>query len=126
MSVAMMDKPKVDVKRLEVWVADLGKRDGSEQGGVRPICILQNDIGNKYSPTVLVAPMTTSKTKKRMPTHVSLKASEVGLEDDSTVLVEQMITIDKSKLMFKATEIPKNMAWLIDRAYMIQGGINLQ
>ncbi|MBT2759904.1 type II toxin-antitoxin system PemK/MazF family toxin [Paenibacillus sp. ISL-20] len=121
-----MDKPKVDVKRLDVWVADLGARVGSEQGGVRPICILQNDIGNKYSPTVLVAPMTTSKTKKRMPTHVNLRASEVGLEDDSTVLVEQMITIDKSKLMFKATEIPKNMGWLIDRAYMIQGGISYQ
>lgn len=124
MGLIALDKPKLDVKRLEVWVADLGKREGSEQGGVRPICILQNDVGNKFSPTVLVAPMTTSKTKKRLPTHVNLTASEVGLEDDSTVLVEQMVTIDKTKLMFKATEIPKSMAWLIDRAYMIQGGIS--
>lgn len=124
MSSLVINKPKIEVKRLEVWVADLGKREGSEQGGIRPICILQNDIGNRYAPTVLVAPMTTSKTKKRMPTHVNLKASEVGLEDDSTVLVEQMVTIDKTKLMFKATEIPKNMAWMIDRAYMIQGGIS--
>ena len=102
----MMNKPKVDVKRLEVWVADLGQRQGSVQGGVRPICILQNDVGNKYSPTVTIAPLTTSKTKKKLPTHISLKASEIGLEDDSILLIEQITNISKSNLMFKVAEIP--------------------
>ncbi|MBX4152291.1 type II toxin-antitoxin system PemK/MazF family toxin [Paenibacillus lautus] len=118
-----MSKPKVDVKRLEVWVADLGRQEGSVQGGVRPICILQNDVGNKYAPTVAVAPMTTSKTKKKLPTHVNLKASEVGLEDDSILLVEQLGTISKERLMFKVAEIPESVAWLIDRACKIQLGL---
>ncbi|MFI2856858.1 type II toxin-antitoxin system PemK/MazF family toxin [Paenibacillus sp. JSM ZJ436] len=112
------------VKRLEVWIADLGQRSGSEQGGVRPVCIVQNDIGNKFAPTASVAPMTTSRTKRSLPTHVSLKANEVGLEDDSTVLMEQLVTIDKNKLMYKVTEIPSDMAWMIDRACMIQCGIS--
>ncbi|MNK43721.1 mRNA interferase EndoA [compost metagenome] len=116
---------KIDVKRLEVWVADLGQGVGSEQGGIRPVLIVQNYMGNKYAPTVTVAPMTTSKTKKKLPTHVNFKAEEVGLEDDSTVMLEQMKTIDKSRLQFKATEIPSSMAWMIDRAYMIQGGISV-
>lgn len=112
------------VKRMEVWNADLGRRQGSEQGGVRPVVILQNDIGNKYSPTVTIAPMTSSPTKKRMPTHVNAKASEIdGLGSDSTILVEQMITIDKNKLDFKVLDLPSFIEWEVERAMLIQLGI---
>ncbi|MMZ68590.1 mRNA interferase MazF [compost metagenome] len=81
-------------------------------------------MGNKYSPTVTIAPITSSKTKKRMPTHVNLKVSEVnGIEEDSTILLEQLVTIDKRRLDFKVLELPKFLEWEIDRAMLIQLGI---
>lgn len=124
--MSMISENKRDeIKRLDVWIADLGKRDGSEQSGVRPMLIIQNDVGNKYAPTVQAAPMTTSKTKKKLPTHLSLKADLCGLEADSIVMFEQTTTIDKSKLQFKASQIPSDMAWLVDRAIMINYGLNV-
>lgn len=114
------------IKRMEVWNADLGRRQGCEQGGIRPVVIIQNDIGNKYSPTVTVAPMTSSLTKKKMPTHVNAKASEIkGLETDSTILVEQIMTIDKNKLDFKVLDLPSFIEWEVERAMLIQLGIQL-
>lgn len=114
-----------EIKRLDVWIADLGKRDGSEQSGVRPILIIQNDRGNKFAPTVQVAPITSSRTKKKLPTHVTLPAEHCGLEEDSVVLFEQATTIDKSKLQFKASQIPEDMAWLVDRAILISFGVGM-
>ena len=85
-----------EVKRGFVYLADLGEYDGSVQGGTRPVVVLQNDIGNKFSPTTLVCPLT-SKSKKEMPTHVTLPRS-AGLEKESVALCEQIRVIDKTKL----------------------------
>lgn len=108
------------VKRGEVWWADLGQTTGSEQGGVRPIIVVQNDVGNKYAPTIICAPIT-SKMKKRMPTHVDLTKSECGLPCDSTALLEQVTTIDKSKLRKKVGDVDMIK---IERAIIISFGIS--
>lgn len=93
-----MDRKRV--YRGEVWLADLsGKHIGSEQAGIRPVLIIQNDIGNKYSPTTIVA-MITSKIKRDMPTHM-----DIELYEPSTILFEQLRTIDKQRLIHKITEI---------------------
>lgn len=85
-----------EVRRGAVYLADLGEYEGSVQGGTRPVVVLQNDVGNKFSPTTLVCPLT-SKTKKELPTHVTLPTS-VGLQKESVALCEQIRVIDKSKL----------------------------
>ncbi len=86
------------VKRGEIYYADLSPVVGSEQGGLRPVLIIQNDIGNKYSPTVIVTAITSQLTKNKIPTHVELDASTYGLPKDSVVLSEQIRTIDKQRL----------------------------
>ena len=86
------------VYRGEVYYADLSPTVGSEQGGCRPVIVLQNDIGNKYAPTTIVAPITSCFTKKSLPTHVALNKSECGLPSDSIILLEQVKTIDKKRL----------------------------
>lgn len=84
------------IKRGDIFYADLGKGDGSEQGGIRPVIVIQNDIGNIHSPTVIVASLTSQMNKAKLPTHVNVH-SEI-LEFNSTILLEQIRTIDKSKL----------------------------
>ena len=84
------------VKRGEVYYADLRPIVGSEQGGVRPVLIIQNDVGNRYSPTTIVAAITSVPKKKHLPTHIKLGAK--GLKENSTVLLEQLRTVDKSRL----------------------------
>ena len=86
------------IKRGEIYYADLSPVVGSEQGGVRPVLVIQNDIGNKYSPTVIVAAITSQLSKAKIPTHVELSASEYNLPKDSVVLLEQIRTIDKRRL----------------------------
>lgn len=86
------------IKRGELYYADLSPVLGSEQGGVRPVLVLQNDIGNKYSPTVIVAAITSKLFKAKLPTHISLDALEFGLSKDSVILLEQVRTIDKQRL----------------------------
>lgn len=89
------------IKRGDIYYADLGQTEGSEQGGIRPVLIIQNDIGNKYSPTVIVAIITSQIKRLKLPTHVFLEKGKAGLIKDSVVMMEQIRTIDKSKLREK-------------------------
>ncbi len=86
------------VKRGEIYYADLSPVVGSEQGGVRPVLIVQNDIGNRFSPTVIAAAITSQKDKNNLPTHIEVDARDCGLSKDSIVLLEQVRTIDKRRL----------------------------
>ncbi len=97
------------VKRGELYYADLSPVVGSEQGGVRPILIVQNDVGNKYSPTVIVAAITSQINKAKLPTHIELHQGEYGLQKDSVVLLEQLRTLDKRRLKEKIGEIDNSM-----------------
>ena len=99
----------MSVKRGEIYYADLSPVVGSEQGGIRPILIVQNDIGNKYSPTVIVAAITSQINKARLPTHIELKSGDFGLQKDSVILLEQLRTLDKKRLKEKVGEIEDDM-----------------
>ena len=85
------------IKRGDMFYADLSPVVGSEQGGIRPVLIIQNDLGNKYSPTVIAAAITSQTTKNKLPTHIEIESKDCGLKNDSIVLTEQIRTIDKSK-----------------------------
>ena len=93
------------IKRGDMFYADLSPVIGSEQGGIRPVLIIQNDIGNKYSPTVIAAAITSQIGKNRLPTHIEIDSKDVGLKADSVVLAEQIRTIDKSRLKEKIGHI---------------------
>ena len=93
------------VKRGDMFYADLSPVVGSEQGGVRPVLIIQNDTGNKYSPTVIAAAITSQTTKAKLPTHIEIGSKEVGLKSESVILAEQIRTIDKSRLREKIGHI---------------------
>ena len=89
------------MKRGDIYYADLSPVVGSEQGGVRPVLIVQNDVGNRYSPTVIAAAITSQKEKSKLPTHIELDSKNCGLSKDSVVLLEQIRTIDKRRLREK-------------------------
>ena len=89
------------VKRGDIYYADLSPVIGSEQGGVRPVLVIQNDVGNKYSPTVIAAAITSQTGKNKLPTHIEINSKENGLKSDSIILAEQIRTIDKSRLKEK-------------------------
>ena len=91
----------MNIKRGDIYYADLSPVVGSEQGGLRPVLIIQNDVGNKYSPTVIAAAITSRMEKSKLPTHIDLYAEKVGLAKDSVVLLEQVRTIDKQRLKEK-------------------------
>ena len=93
------------IKRGDMFYADLSPVVGSEQGGVRPVLIIQNDVGNKYSPTVIAAAITSQQNKNRLPTHIEIDSSSCGLKSNSVVLTEQIRTIDKSRLKEKIGHI---------------------
>ncbi len=93
------------VKRGDMYYADLSPVVGSEQGGVRPVLIIQNDVGNKYSPTVIAAAITSQTSKSRLPTHININSSEYGLMKNSVILTEQIRTIDKSRLLEKIGQV---------------------
>ncbi|TFZ41172.1 type II toxin-antitoxin system PemK/MazF family toxin [Soehngenia longivitae] len=112
------------VKRGEIYYADLSPVVGSEQGGVRPILIIQNDVGNKYSPTVIVAAITSQINKARLPTHVEITAQDFGLPKDSVVLLEQIRTIDKKRLREKVGKFDDEMMEKIDTALKISVGLD--
>ena len=103
------------VERGEIYVANLSPVQGHEQGGTRPVLVIQNDIGNEYSSTTIVAAIT-SKTKKRMPIHVGIAAEESGLAKDSIVLLEQIRTIDKGRLETRAGRLGQEKMSQVDRA----------
>lgn len=89
------------VKRGDIYYADLSPVVGSEQGGIRPVIIIQNDIGNRYSPTVIIAAITSQINKAKLPTHIEISSDEYGLNKDSVVLLEQIRTLDKKRLKEK-------------------------
>lgn len=111
------------VKRGDVYFADLSPVVGSEQGGTRPVLIIQNNIGNRFSPTVIVAAITAQIQKAKLPTHVEIDAEKYGFERDSVILLEQIRTIDKQRLTDKITHLDQSMMDKIDRALEISVGL---
>ena len=110
------------IKRGELFYANLSPVVGSEQGGVRPVLIVQNDIGNKYSPTVIVAAITSRINKAKIPTHIELSASTYGLEKDSVILLEQIRTLDKSRLEKKIGVLDYKTMQNVNQALLISLG----
>lgn len=113
----------MQVRRGDVFFADLSPVVGSEQGGVRPVLVIQNDIGNKYSPTVIIAAITSQIDKAKLPTHVELRAAEHGLERDSVVLLEQIRTIDKRRLRERVAHVDGDVMARVDEALLISLGL---
>ena len=113
----------MNVKRGEVFYADLSPVVGSEQGGLRPVLIVQNDVGNKYSPTVIAAAITSRQAKSSLPTHISLGAQSCGLQKDSVVLLERVRTIDKKRLREKMGEIDGSSMKQVNQALQISFGL---
>lgn len=111
------------VKRGDIYYADLSPVIGSEQGGIRPVLIIQNDVGNKYSPTVIAAAITSQINKAKMPTHIELSASDYGLYKDSVILLEQIRTIDKKRLREKVAHLDKKLMKEVDEALSVSFGI---
>ncbi len=110
------------VKRGDLYYADLSPVVGSEQGGIRPVLVVQNDVGNKYSPTVIAAAITSQLNKAKLPTHINLPAEQYGLPKNSVVLLEQIRTIDKQRLKEKIGELPKGVMSRVNEALMISLG----
>ncbi len=113
------------VSRGEIYFAELNPVQGSEQGGVRPVLIIQNDVGNTYSPTTIIVAITSQINKARLPTHVEVPALESGLRRDSVVLAEQMRTIDKSRLRQKVAELNKPTMDRIANAVAVSIGLGM-
>ena len=111
------------VKRGDIYYADLSPVVGSEQGGVRPVLIIQNDVGNRYSPTVIAAAITSKLGKARLPTHIDVYANRVGLAKDSVVLLEQIRTIDKKRLREHMGHLDENQMMLVDDAIAVSFGL---
>ena len=112
------------VKRGDIFYADLSPVVGSEQGGIRPVLVIQNDVGNKYSPTVIVAAITSQINKAKMPTHIELSGDVYGLSKDSVVLMEQIRTIDKKRLKEKIGHMDEENTKDIDEALRISFGLD--
>lgn len=113
----------MDIKRGEIYYADLSPVIGSEQGGVRPVLIVQNDVGNKYSPTVIAAAITSQHDKSNLPTHINISAQCCGLSKDSIVLLEQVRTIDKQRLKEKMGTIDPSSMNRVDKALSVSFGL---
>lgn len=107
------------VKRGDVYFADLSPVVGSEQGGVRPVLVIQNDIGNRFNPTAIVAAITAQIQKAKLPTHVEINAKRYGFERDSVILLEQIRTIDKQRLTDKITHLDDEMMEKVDEALQV-------
>lgn len=112
------------IRRGDVYLADLSPVQGSEQGGVRPVVIIQNDTGNKYSPTVIVAAITGRINKAKIPTHVEIEKKKYKLDKDSVILLEQIRTLDKKRLKEKLTYLSDDKMKEVDNALMISLGLN--
>jgi len=111
------------VKRGDIYYADLSPVVGSEQGGVRPVLIVQNDVGNRYSPTVIAAAITSKMGKTRLPTHIDVYADRVGLAKDSVILLEQIRTIDKKRLGEKMGHLDDTVMAEVDNAISVSFGL---
>ncbi len=122
-NVASPEDEKLAIKRGDVFFADLSPVVGSEQGGTRPVLIIQNDIGNRFSPTVIVAAITAQIQKAKLPTHVEITAARHGFERDSVILLEQVRTIDKSRLTDKITHLDETLMKQVDEALQVSFGL---
>lgn len=111
------------VKRGDVFFAELSPVVGSEQGGTRPVLVIQNDIGNRFSPTVIIAAITAQIQKAKLPTHVEIDAKKNGFDRDSVILLEQLRTIDKSRLTDKITHLDDSLMKKVDEALEISVGL---
>jgi len=117
------NQPPLEIKRGDIFYADLAPHVGSEQGGIRPVLVIQNDIGNKYSPTVIVAAITSQIGKAKFPTHVEIRAGEFGLSRDSVILLEQIRTIDKVRLKNKVGKLSEEVMEKVNQAILISLGL---
>ena len=113
----------MNVKRGDIYYADLSPVVGSEQGGVRPVLIIQNDVGNKYSPTVIATAITSQINKAKMPTHIEIDANEYGLSKNSVVLAEQIRTIDKKRLKEKIGHLDDKLMYKVNQALEVSFGL---
>lgn len=111
------------VKRGDIYYANLSPVVGSEQGGHRPVLVIQNDVGNKYSPTVIVVAITSQISKAKLPTHVEINAKQFNLDKDSVILLEQMRTIDKRRLKEKITHLSEEIMSKVDEAIRVSLGL---
>lgn len=111
------------VKRGEIYYADLSPVVGSEQGGIRPVLIVQNDVGNKFSPTVIAAAITSQTDKNNLPTHIQIDARNCGLAKDSVVLLEQVRTIDKRRLKEKMGALDNGDMGKVNHALSVSFGL---
>ena len=117
---------EVNIKRGDIYYADLSPVVGSEQGGMRPVLIVQNDVGNKYSPTVIAAAITSKMGKTRLPTHIDIYADRVGLSKDSVILLEQIRTIDKRRLGEKMGHLDDALMGEVNQAITISFGLGAE
>ena len=113
----------MNIKRGDIYYADLSPVVGSEQGGLRPVLIIQNDIGNRYSPTVIAAAITSRMGKTKLPTHIDIHADRVGLAKDSVILMEQIRTIDKRRLREHMGHLDEKSMQLVDDAIAVSFGL---
>lgn len=111
------------IKKGDLYFADLSPVVGSEQGGVRPVLVVQNDVGNKYSPTVIVAAVTSQMNKSKLPTHVEIDAADNGLSKNSVVLMEQLRTIDKTRLKERIGTVDQSLIAGVDKALAVSLGL---
>ena len=116
----------MNIRRGDIYYADLSPVVGSEQGGIRPVLIIQNDVGNRFSPTVIAAAITSRESKAKLPTHIRLYADNSGLSKDSVVLLEQIRTIDKRRLKEKMGTLNSTDMYKVDEALSISFGLGAQ
>jgi len=118
-----MERSNFPVKRGEIYYADLSPVVGSEQGGMRPVLIVQNDIGNRYSPTVIAAAITSQQNKAKLPTHIEIEARTYGLSKNSVVLLEQVRTLDKKRLRERMGCLDDGLMHRVDDAIAVSFGL---
>ena len=114
---------QMSVKRGDIYYADLSPVVGSEQGGLRPVLIIQNDVGNRYSPTVIAAAITSRMSKTRLPTHIDIYADRAGLSRDSVILLEQIRTLDKRRLKEKMGHLDESVMRQVNGAIAVSFGL---
>ncbi len=115
----------MNIKRGDIYYADLSPVIGSEQGGLRPVLIVQNDVGNKYSPTVIAAAITSKISKAKLPTHIDVPGEDTGLAKDSIILLEQIRTIDKKRLKEKMGHLDETTMTSVNNAIQVSFGLGM-
>ena len=121
-----LERSRNNVRRGEIYYADLSPVVGSEQGGMRPVLIVQNDVGNRYSPTVIAAAITSQQNKAKLPTHIEISAKSVGLSKNSVVLLEQIRTLDKRRLKERMGSLDTEMMHRVDDAIAVSFGLHTE